>query len=79
MVKYLGTTLANQNWIHEEIKGRLKPWITCNRSVQNILSSRPLPKNLGIKTHKTIILTVLLYGCDTWSLVLREVYVLRVS
>jgi len=36
------------------------------------------PKNLNIKTHRTIILPVVLYGCETWSLTLREERRLRV-
>jgi len=39
--------------------------------VQNLLSSRLLSKNLKIKIYRTIILPVL-YGCETWSLILRE-------
>ena len=41
-------------------------------SVQNLLSSRLLSKNLKIKIYRTIILSVVLYGCETWSLTLRE-------
>jgi len=41
-------------------------------SVQNLLSSSLLSKNLKIKIYKTIILPVVLYGCETWSLTLRE-------
>jgi len=40
--------------------------------VQNLFSSRLLSKNLKIKTYRTIILPVVLYGCETWSLTLRE-------
>jgi hypothetical protein len=40
--------------------------------VQNILSSRVLLKNLKIKIYGTIIFSVVLYGCETWSLTLRE-------
>ena len=40
--------------------------------MQNILSSRLLSKNLKIKIDRTIILPVVLYGCETWSLTLRE-------
>jgi len=47
--------------------------------VQNLLSSRLLSKNLKIKTYKTIILPVVLYGCETWSLTVREERRLRVS
>ena len=42
------------------------------------LSSRLLPKNLKIKVYRTIILSVVLYGCETWSLTLREERKLRV-
>ena len=41
-------------------------------SVQNLLSSSLLSKNLKIKIYRTIILPVVLYGCETWSLTLRE-------
>ena len=65
--KYLVTTLTNQNSIAEEIKSRLRSGNGCYYSVQNLLSSRLLSKNL-----KTVILPVVLYGCETWSLTLRE-------
>jgi len=76
--KYLGTTLTNQNSIQEEIKSRLKSGNACYHTVQNILSSGLLSKNLKIKIYKTIILPVVLYGCETWSLTLREERRLRV-
>jgi hypothetical protein len=76
--KYLGTTLTNQNDIHDEIKSRLNSGNACYYSVQNLLSSRPISKNLKIKIYKTVILPVVLYGCDTWSLTLREEHRLRV-
>jgi hypothetical protein len=38
--KYFGTTLTNQNNIHDEIKSRLNSGNACNYSVQNLLSSR---------------------------------------
>ena len=40
--------------------------------MQNLLSSRLLFKNLKIKIYRNIILPVVLYGCETWSLTLRE-------
>jgi hypothetical protein len=63
--KYLGIT--NINCIHEGIRSRLNMGNPCYHSVQRVLSSFLLSKNLKIKIHKTIILTVVLYGCDTWS------------
>jgi len=47
--KYLGTTLTNENSIPEEIKSRLRSGNACYHSVQNLLSSRLLSKNLKIK------------------------------
>jgi hypothetical protein len=75
--KYLGTTLTNENSIQEEIKNRLKSGNACY-SVQNLWSSSLLSKNIKIKIYKTIILPVVLYGCESWSLTLREEGRLRV-
>ena len=74
----LGTTLTHRNSIPEEIKNRLRLGNACYHSVQNLLSSRLLPENLKIKIHRIIILPVVLYGCETWSLTLREERKLRV-
>jgi hypothetical protein len=46
--------------------------------VQNLLSFRLLSKNLKIRIYKSIILPVVLYECETWSLTLREEHRLRV-
>ena len=70
--KYLGTTLTHQNSIAEEINSRLRSGNACYHSVQNLLSSRLLSKNLKIKIHRTIILPVVLYGCETWLLTWEE-------
>jgi len=59
---YLGTTLTNQISMAEEIKSRLKSGNTCYHSVQNLLSSRLLSKNLKIKIYRTVILPVVMYG-----------------
>jgi hypothetical protein len=75
--KYLGTTLTYQNDIHDEIKSRLNSGNTSYYSVQNLLSSCLISKNLKIKMYKTVILPVV-YGSKTWSLTLREEYRLRV-
>ena len=63
--KYLGTTLKNQNSIVQEIQSRLRSGNACYHSVQNLLSSRLLSKNIKIKIYRTIILPVVLYGCET--------------
>jgi hypothetical protein len=72
------TTLTDQNCIHEEIKSRLNSGNACYHSVQSVLSSRLLSRNVKVKIYKNIILPVVLYGCETWSLTLREEHRLRV-
>jgi len=76
--KYLGTTLTYQNSIQEEIKSRLKSGNGFYHSVQNLLPSSSLSKNRKIKIYRIIILFVALYGCEIWSLILREERRLRV-
>jgi len=56
----------------------LKSGNACYHSVQNLLSSSLLSKNLKIKIYITIILPVILYGCETGSLTLRGERRLRV-
>jgi hypothetical protein len=72
--KYLGTTVRNQNLSKEEIKRRLSSGNACYHSVQSLLSSRLLSKNLKMRIHRNVIL----YGCETWSLKLRKEHRLRV-
>ena len=75
--KYLGTTLAHQNSIPEDIKSRLRSGNACYHSVQNLLSFTLLSKILKIKIYRTIILPVVSYVCETWSLILWEERKLR--
>jgi hypothetical protein len=63
-LKYLGTTLSDQNHMHEEIKTRLNSGNACYHSVHILLSSRILSRNLKVKIHKSIVLPVILYGCE---------------
>jgi hypothetical protein len=77
-LKYLETTVTNQNLVREEIKWRLNSGNACYHLVQNIFSFRPLSKNIKNRIHKTIILPVVLYGSEIWSLILKEKNRLRV-
>jgi hypothetical protein len=65
--------------MHEEIKSRLNSGNACYYPVKSLLSSRLLSKNLKVEVHKTILLPVVLYWFETWSLTLREERRLRVS
>jgi hypothetical protein len=75
--KYLGTTITNQNLIHEEIKRRLNIGNSCYHTVQKLLSSHLLSKNIKIRMYRSIILPVVMYGCETWSLTLRKEHKLK--
>jgi hypothetical protein len=66
-------TVTNQHFIKGEIKRRLNSDNACYHSVQNLLSSRLLARNVKIRICKTMILPVL-YGRETWFLTLREEY-----
>jgi len=63
----------NLNSIAEEIKSRLRSGNACHHSVQNLLSSK-----FKIKIYRILILPFVFYGCETWSLTLREERKLRV-
>jgi hypothetical protein len=70
--KCLGTTVTNQNLIHEEIKRRLNSSNACYHLVQNLLFLSDAVKNLKITIYTNIVLPMVLYGCETWSLTLRK-------
>ena len=76
--KYLGVMVTNTNDIREEIKCRINMRNACYYSLEKILLSHLLSKKLKVKTYKTVILQVVLYGCETWSLTLRGEHRLRV-
>jgi hypothetical protein len=65
-------TVINQNLIQGEIKWRLILSNTYHHSMQNVLSSCLLSKNVKIRIYKIIILPVILNGCGTWSVSLKE-------
>jgi hypothetical protein len=58
--------------MHKEIKSRLNSGNTCYHSFQSLLSSCPLSGNIKIKIYKTMILPVVLCGCETWPVAFRE-------
>jgi hypothetical protein len=77
-VQVFRININGPEFIHEEIRSRLNSGNAYYHAVQNLLSSRLLSRNVKIKIYKTIILPVVLYGCETWSLTLREDHRLRV-
>jgi hypothetical protein len=71
-------SLTDQDCMHEQIKSRLNSGNVCYLSVQSLPSSRLLSRNITVKIYKTIILPVVLFGCESWSLTLRKEHRLRV-
>ena len=69
----LGLRLSLRNLGRIKLKDCLPPFSP------RLLSSPFLSKNINIKIHRIIILPVVLYGCETWSVTLREEHRLRVS
>jgi hypothetical protein len=66
--KYLGTTLTDQSCKHREMNSRLNSGKACYHSVESLLSCGLLCRNVKVEIYKTIILPVVLYGGETWSL-----------
>jgi chemotaxis methyl-accepting protein methylase len=75
--RYLGTTITNQNLIQEEIKRRSNSSNACYHSVQNLLSSRLLSKNIKMRIYKTVILPLVLTFREEHRLRVFENRVLR--
>jgi hypothetical protein len=71
LFKYAEKTLPSQNYTHEEIKSSLNLGNACCYLFY-------YSKRLYIKLYVTIMLPVVFYGCETWSLDLREKHRVRV-
>jgi hypothetical protein len=65
--RYLKIAVTNHNLIHEEIKRRLIQENPCYHSVWKLLSCDLLSKEVKIEIYRTIILPIVLYGCEIWS------------
>jgi hypothetical protein len=70
--------ITNQNVIQEEIKRRLNSCNAYYHSVQDLLPLHMLSENVKIRIYKTIIMPVLLYRYEIWSLTLRVEHRLKV-
>jgi hypothetical protein len=75
-LKFLGITLKDQSSIHEEIKSRLIQGMLATIRF-SLLPFCLLSRNVKVKIYKTVSLLVVLYGCKTWSLALRQEHGLR--
>ena len=66
--KYLGTIVTDKNETKTEIQKRLHSGNACFYATNKLLKSRLLSRKTKIRIYKTIILPVVLYGCETWPL-----------
>jgi hypothetical protein len=73
--KYFGTAVTDQNFIHVEITSR----INSENALYQLDVSRQLSKNVKFKIYKTIILPVVFYGCETWSLDINPLLPKKIS
>jgi hypothetical protein len=71
-VEIFGTIITNQNLIQEETKRRFSSGNACYNSVQNFCLLVCCRKNVKIRICKSPIFPVVLYGCESWSVTLRE-------
>ncbi|KAJ4452252.1 hypothetical protein ANN_03770 [Periplaneta americana] len=69
---YLGATVTNINDTREEMKRRIKMGNASYYSIENLLPSSLLSKNLKDTIYKTVILPVVLYGCETWTVTSKK-------
>jgi len=75
---YLGTYVTSKTEVAEKIKSRLVSGNACFYSVQKFLTSQLISRKLKMKIYRTVILPVLLYGCESWSTTLADEHKLRV-
>lgn len=74
----MGAYVTSKNEVTEEIKSRLVSGNACFYSVQKLLTSRLISRKLKLKIYRTVILPVILYGCESWSTTLADEHKLRV-
>ena len=71
-LKWSSSLAAHKNCIKEEIKSRLQSDNACYYCLQNVLSYCLIYRNIKIVIYIIIFFSVVWYGCENWSLILRE-------
>ncbi|KAI5646743.1 hypothetical protein NE865_00998 [Phthorimaea operculella] len=70
--KYLGCTVTDMNTREEEIDIRIQNALRCSAALHKVLVSKLLSRRTKIRIYKTVIRPILMYGCETWTLTLKE-------
>jgi hypothetical protein len=75
MLKYLGALITGKNEIAEEIKVRTAAGNQCCYGLKHIFTSRTVGKISKIKIYETILKPVVMYGCETQSMIEKDKFV----
>lgn len=70
--KYLGCTITDRNTREEEIEIRIQNALRCSAALHKVLVSKLLSRSTKIRIYKTVIRPILMYGCEAWTLTLKE-------
>ncbi|XP_063530751.1 uncharacterized protein LOC134741787 [Cydia strobilella] len=70
--RYLGYTVTDTNTREEKIDIRIQNALRCSAALHKVLVSKLLSKNTKLRIYKTVIRPILMYGCETWTLTLKE-------
>ncbi|KAI5633037.1 hypothetical protein NE865_14255 [Phthorimaea operculella] len=70
--KYLGCTVTDTNQRQEEIDIRIQNALRCSAALHKILTSKLISRRTKIRVYKTVIRPILMYGCEAWTLTLKE-------
>ncbi|KAG7296948.1 hypothetical protein JYU34_019852 [Plutella xylostella] len=70
--KYLGCTINATNSRDDEINIRVQNALRCSAALHKVLTSRLLSRSTKLRIYKTIIRPILMYGCEAWTLTLKE-------
>lgn len=70
--KYLGCTITDTNRREDEIDIRIVNALRCTAALHKVLVSKLLSRSTKIRIYKTVIRPILMYGCETWTLTLKE-------
>ncbi|KAI5639582.1 reverse transcriptase (RNA-dependent DNA polymerase) domain-containing protein [Phthorimaea operculella] len=70
--KYLGCTVTDTNQREDEINIRIQNALRCSAALHKVLTSKLISRRTKVRIYKTVIRPILMYGCETWTLTLKE-------
>lgn len=70
--KYLGTVFYRKSDIKGEIRQRLMAGNRCIGSLNRILRSKTISRNLKVRIYRTVIRPIVIYGSEVWTMKAEE-------